>query len=433
MAIDTAYLDAETVSQVDMKQVGARTYAEDPSTWVLCWSWALDDGPVQIWWPGDPQPVQLIEAISAGCRVMAHNFQFDATIWDRHMVPLGWPAIPVERWSCTSFRCSLARLPAGLEEAAKALDLAPKNLAGRKLVLSLTKRDLAANPLTDEEREQVAAYCKQDTQLCRLIDRRLPEIPDAWRDVFGLCHVLNERGWPVDMDAVNRLIAVRDAENIRLNAEFVALTEGELASAYQVKRLKAKLSGLGVPLPDLQRETLEEWVEQNPKRHDLAAQLIHNRLESSHASDAKLDRIVAVAGGTGRVRDGFTLHGAHTGRWSGKGVQLRNLKRVDVERPEDLLQRLLDRADGIAAGTVDPMRVDGRTMSIKSAIANCLRALFMAPDGWMYVSADLSQIEARVLAWISGQEDKLAAYRAGRDVYKLEANNLNSNSRHLGK
>src|SRR5262249_8315289 len=101
--------------------------------------------------------------------------------------------------------------------------------------------------------------------------------------------------------------------------------------------------------------------------------------------------------------------------------------------PEALLQQLIDRADGIVAGSIDPMLTPGWPMSIKESIANCLRGLFKAPDGWVFVSADLGQIESRVLCWISGQDDKVQAYRDGRDVYTIEANALGSNSRDLGK
>src|SRR5215472_2537288 len=117
----TLYVDSETTSRADLKIVGTRTYAEHQTTRTLCWSWAIDDGPVHTWWPGDGVRTELIAAIAAGCRVVAHNFQFDFAIWHQHMVLLGWPAIPIDRWDCTMFRCRLARLPAGLDEAAKVL------------------------------------------------------------------------------------------------------------------------------------------------------------------------------------------------------------------------------------------------------------------------------------------------------------------------
>ncbi|MFL5279986.1 MAG: DNA polymerase [Rhodopila sp.] len=244
---------------------------------------------------------------------------------------------------------------------------------------------------------------------------------------------LNARGMPVDLDAVRKLLKVRDAENRRLAHEFATLAGGDLRSPRQVAKFREKLSGLGAELADLQRETLEAWIAADPQRQDLAARLIRNRLESAHSSDAKIDRIIANAGATGRVRDSFVLHGAHTGRWAGRGVQLQNLPKNKVEGPEAVLQALLERADGIAAGTVDPMIDPGWAVSIKQAIAGCLRALFTAPDGWVFVSADFGQIESRVLCWTAGQDDVLDEYRRGEDVYQKTAGRLESDSRDLGK
>jgi DNA polymerase len=429
----TLYLDLETTSPVALKLVGARAYAEAAGTKILCLSWAIDDGPTHTWWPGQDLPAALFAAVVSGSRVVAHNAQFDATVWERLLVPRGWPAIPPERWDCTMFRCRLARLPASLDKAAEALDLPPKDQSGKRFVLSLSRRDLEAEPLTDEERGIADGYVRQDVELCRMIDRRVPEIPEQWREVFEFDQELNRRGMPVDLDAVSKVIVVRDQETLRLGAKFRQLADGRLASPKQNAKFKAALAELGVELLNLQRETLDAWIEANPRRNDPAARLIHTALEWSHSSDAKLDGMLAAARGTGRVRDGFVLHGAHTGRWAGRGVQLQNLKKPTIDDPAAMLERLLDRADEIRAGTIDPMRDPGWPVSIKEAIANCLRPLFKAPERWVFVAVDLAQIEARVLCWLAGQQNKLATYRAGEDVYIADARAMGSDSRDLGK
>ena len=330
------FLDFETNNPaVDLEDVGTSTYCEHSFTSVTCLAYAIDNGPVSLWWLGEDTPADLQSALAADCRVVAHNALFDHTVYLRHLEPLGWPAIPLTRWSCTAFRARLARLPASLDRCAELLGLeVRKDLAGRKLMLAIARRDLAKNPMTEGERERYAAYARQDVTVLREIDSRLPEIPDPWRPLFELDAELNARGMPLDLDAVRRLIVVRDAENDRLAQEFIRLAGDGLTSPRQVERLRMRLADLGVGLPDLRHDTLEDWIEANPKRHDTAARLIRNRLESSHSSDAKLDRMIAVASSTGRTREAFTLHGAHTGRWSGRGVQLQNLKRTEVNNPE---------------------------------------------------------------------------------------------------
>ena len=119
------YLDFETYGCADLKQLGVRTYTENSSTGVTCLAYAVDSEAPQLWWPGTPLPAELQSALAAA-HVVAHNYQFDRTVWRRFMVPLGLPEIPLARWDCTSFRARLARLPAGLDEAAEALGLAQR-------------------------------------------------------------------------------------------------------------------------------------------------------------------------------------------------------------------------------------------------------------------------------------------------------------------
>jgi DNA polymerase len=440
-------LDFETASTADLKVVGARTYAEDPSTRILLLCYAIADQPVQTWRPCQPMPDDLLRALASGYRVIAHNYQFEYSIWHRHMVPLGWPEIPLPRWSCTSLRARLARIPAKLGAAAEALRLpCRKDAAGKAHMLRLARRAIREEAIPEEDYDRLNTYSARDVEVLRALDRRLPDLSPEERELFELDFLINARGMPLDLPAVHKLIRVRDAENRRLLQEFRNLTGGTLNSPNQVEALRAKLVELGVDLPNCQRETLEHWCEDNSDRDDLVAGLISVRLDFAHSSDSKLDRMIAVAGETGRVRDGFRLYGAHTGRWSGQGVQLQNLPKNTLPDTEATLVELLARADLLEAAVIDgmeplPTSYDptpdvgrlGATPSIKEQIAGCLRGLFKAPEDWTFVSVDLGQIESRVLCWLANQENMLTAYREGRDVYLLTAALFGSANRNLGK
>jgi DNA polymerase len=426
-------IDFETVSALDLPDVGARTYAVHPSTKVLCMAYAIGERPSAIWFPGEPLPADLVHALARpDVRVAAHNYQFEHAVWHRHQVPLGWPDIPLAHWTCTAFRARLARLPGSLDGAAAAIGLElKKDRDGRRLVLALAKRDLVAEPITDTERNKLAAYCRGDVEILRLLDRRLAEIPADLRDLFTLDFQMNARGMPTDIAAVQKLIVCRDQENLRLLAEFHRLTEGRLASPHQTARLRELLRSLGVDLPDCQRETFETWIDENPDRKDLARELIDVRLQFAHASDRKLDRMLATARESGVVRDAFCLHGAHTGRWAGRTVQLQNLPKNTLPDAAATLVALCDRADCLAAGKpVDDAAIG---LPIKEAIGGVLRGLFKTLDGEVFVAGDFSQIESRILCWLSGQQNVLDQYRAGEDVYLRQAEELGSNSRDLGK
>jgi DNA polymerase len=216
-----SYLDIETHSSSNLELSGPSAYAEHSSTKVLCLAYAVGDDPARTWRPGQSPPEDLFRAIGDGGVVIAHNFSFDSVIWHRHLATLGWPKIPLDRWSCTAFRCRLARLPARLEVAARMLQLSrQKDAAGRRFMRSLTKRNLDTHPLNEDETARLVAYCATDVETLRELDHALPEIPGEWRPLFELDHVMNVRGMPIDLDAVRRLVVVRDAENKRLQTRF---------------------------------------------------------------------------------------------------------------------------------------------------------------------------------------------------------------------
>jgi len=110
-------MDFETAGPLDLAEVGAFAYAADPQTVVIMLAWCIGVGEVQIWWPGDPMPAMLRQAVNRGAVLVSHG-AFDRIIWDAKLVPVGWPAVSVERWSDTSARARAYRVPAGLKKAA---------------------------------------------------------------------------------------------------------------------------------------------------------------------------------------------------------------------------------------------------------------------------------------------------------------------------
>jgi DNA polymerase len=428
-------IDFETASLLDLRRVGASTYAEHPSTRVQLLCYAVGASPLQTWREGEPMPADQHAALISGATIAAHNAAFDHAIWHAQQVPLGWPGLPWERWSCTSIRARLMRLPASLEGAGRELQLpVQKDRAGKKLMKRLAKTAYRGGCApSEEEVAQLAQYCITDVEVLRALDRQLPELDPCIRAIADADFAMNRRGMPVDLDLVHQLIRVRDAENLRLVAAMNELTGGVISRPTQVARIRKLLLEHGVELESCDHETLEHWVREHPDADDFAAQVVRLRLEFAHASDAKLTRIAEEAAASGLVRDGFLFHGAHTGRWSGKGAQLQNIPRAILENTEATLQRLI-----AAAGSDDPAAVpdDGSKdarLSVKAQIAGNLRGVFLAPEGECFVSADLSQVESRVLAWISGQQDKLDIFAAGKDIYPIVASSLGSEDRNFGK
>ena len=134
--------DLETRSTCNIKCAGAHKYAADPTTGVLCLAYAVDDGPVELWIPGDPVPEVFIRAASdPDWIVSAFNANFERVIVQHILVPRhGFPAIPLDRYRCSQAAAQALALPAALGKVAAALDLPhQKDANGARLMLQMAR------------------------------------------------------------------------------------------------------------------------------------------------------------------------------------------------------------------------------------------------------------------------------------------------------
>jgi DNA polymerase len=184
------------------------------------------------------------------------------------------------------------------------------------------------------------------------------------------------------------------------------------------------LRGKNFELPDVSRETVTRALTEEPPAD--VRRVLELRQMAAKSSVAKLERMLDVAStNDGRARNLLQFYGAgRTGRWAGRLIQPQNLPRTPKGfRPEAVIN----------AACIDlaaPGLLWGDAMD---AISKCLRSCFIAKQGCVLVSVDLSQIEARVLAWLAGQQDIVQAFRQGQDVYTMQAYKVGSRDRQLGK
>jgi DNA polymerase len=390
---------------------------------MLAWCIGLD--PVQVWLPGDPLPPELLDAITEGGGPVVSHGPFDRIIWQARLVPLGWPVVPLERWSDTSARARAYRVPASLETAARRLELVhQKDPTGKSIIRRATLAARGGPPLTGAEQAKFLDYCRQDVEVLRELDRRLPELTDLDRQVFELDMKMNDRGLPIDLDLVRKLSGVHDAQNAHLRARMAPLTDGAVTSPTQTARLLTWLNAKGANPGDLQRATLERWIEDDPFGGRVA-EVVSLRQEFAHSAGSKLKKLLDATSADGRARNCFAWHGSHTGRWAGRGPQPQNFPRSDrVGDVEATLMALLH-----PGGLVEC----NNSMSVKARISACLRATIAAPTGYELVVADFAQIESRVLCWLAGQQDMLDTYRSDGDPYVTTAATLGSADRQFGK
>ena len=436
-------LDLETTSLVDLRVTGVHVYANHPSTKVTVLCYAIGGGPVRTW-TGGPCPDDLRAAITAGCVVISHNYTFEENVYEAKLVPLGFPPIALTQWSCTMARALVAGLPASLEMAGHALGLAiQKDSAARDMMLRFA-RPRSLSPLTwwhetDPARfAALVSYCAQDVAAERELDRAVPELSPREYEIFLADHAINQRGVRVDLPLVDRMRTLSEAEKARINARLRQLTNGQITSGAQVKRLVEWLTDQGVAVPMLDkgdgsppRPTLGagavDTMLATPGLPGHVPAVLRCRRDVSRSSTAKLTTIRNRVGPDARVRGGFQYYGANrTGRWAGRGVQWQNFPRgtiKDVHGAVDLVN------DGADVETLDLLFED----SPMGVLASMLRSTIEAAPGHLLVACDLSQIEARVLVWLAGQDDVTDLFARGEDVYTYTAKALGSGNRQFGK
>jgi DNA polymerase bacteriophage-type len=425
--------DFETCSLGNLTRMGAWKYARDPSTRILCFSWAVEDDEPGLWFPPNPPPRRLLKTIEAGCEFHAWNAQFEFNIWNAIAVLYGLPSLPIERFHCSMARALYWGVPPKLEQAAFVVGTnVRKDVKGAALMKKMMKPRAAEGRdirwWHEDEPDlliNLGEYCQQDVRTERAIARHLKPMPTVERQLWLLDQRMNMRGLRVDLDAVWRMRRVVDSELKRLGGKLAVLTDGAVDSVTQTARLLDWLKGDGVEIDSLGKNVLPLVLKDplTPRQR----QIIEVYQEGAKTSTAKLKAMEEYLHKDGRVRGLVQYGGAlRTLRWAGRGVQIQNYPRPSKEI--DAKRAIVDILAGVDAEWIELKH--GRPMDV---VSQCLRGCYVPESGHAFAVADFSAIEARVVAWLAGEEDALNVFRSGADIYVATARAIGSDSRLLGK
>ena len=415
------FIDFETFATVDLRTSSAYVYASDENTDIICMAYAIGNGPVKLWLPGEKLPKFLSNL--EGITIHAHNANFERLI-ARHVCvkKFGWPEIPDETWCCTAAMAAAASLPRSLDGAAKALGLKEqKDGAGKKDMLRLCKpvlkkgeRIRITKEMEPERYEPTYKYCLNDEFVERAIYKVLPRLIDMEEEVYHLDARINDRGLPVDMEEVRAGIRLCDEFARQKNLELAQLTGGAVKTATQSVALTEWLNDNGVFTDNVRKATVDELLEGDLP--DLARDVLEVRKSIGKSSVKKLQAMERWNLG-GRIRGTHLYHGASTGRFSGKGIQPQNFARG---YGEDWV------IDGIIRGAVhmdleEFEKVHGEPFE---EVSKCIRGFIKAPEGWKFLVCDFASIEARVLAWLADESVLLNNFYEGVDPYVAMAGDI---------
>lgn len=414
---DVLHVDVESRSAVDLKKCGSYVYFEDETTNLWCVCYALGDGPVETWRPGQSVPTVILDHVMSDGVFAAHNSAFERGAFHYILTPrYGWPEPDVTQWRCTMVQAYAMALPGALDDAAAAVGLDyRKDAAGKRLMLQMSK-PRKRDPLTwwddPTKIERLIEYCKTDVEVERALMARLRPLKESELALWHLDQQINDRGIAVDETLCQAAKKIVKAEEIRLDNEMSQVTGGSVTACSNRNEIVRYIRERGLETESIKKDLVEEYL-LNPDLLSDVRRVLELRQEAAKASVAKIDALLKGRSPDGRARGLCQFHAASTGRWAGRRFQPHNIIRPDEEYPIDLA------IDALLGGWMDLFSINHL-----HTVSQCLRGMMMADDGNKILAVDYKNIEGRVLAWLAGEQWKMDAFAAfdrgeGPDLYKV--------------
>jgi DNA polymerase len=420
-------IDLETYSDVDLPNCGVYRYIEGDFH-ILLFAYAFDDEETQCvdMACGEQLPAEVVDALQDDSIIKsAWNAQFERTCLSKY---LGTQLSP-DSWQCTMVWAASLSLPLKLATAAQALKTAQqKDSVGERLIryFSLPCKPTKANggrtrnlpEHAPDDWKLFKSYCVQDVNTERDIRRRLekfPLLPQEW-DFYHMDQRINDRGILIDKELVQQAIICNMAMSEEMTKRAYALTG--LENPNSVSQLKSWLEERGIEVDSLGKKNVASLIT-DLDRHSAdgeALDMMKLRLQMAKSSVKKYQAAERYICQDGRAHGLFQFSGANrTQRWAGRGIQLQNL-------PQNHIATLDEARELVKMGCFDMIEaLYGNTPDILSQL---IRTMLIPKEGCEFIVADFSAIEARVLAWLAGEQWRLDAFTEGKDIYCASASQM---------
>ncbi len=413
-------MDIESFSDVDLIKCGVYAYADSPAFEILLFAYSFDGGETQIidLAQGEKLPAEVEEAIfDVSVTKTAYNANFERTCLSRYFGRY----IPPESWHCSAVQAAMLALPRSLEDVGRVLGLDEQKMKeGKELIKYFcvpckpTKanggrtRNLPCH--APEKWELFKTYCKRDVDVEKSIRRKLHNfpIPESEMELYRLDQRINDRGVLVDMGLVEQAIACE-----RLHKEVVTKRAYELTgleNPNSVAQLKGWLGDMGMEAESLSKKAVAEMIAETDGEVE---ELLRLRLLMAKTSVKKYEAMERSVCSDGRVHGLLQFYGANrTGRFAGRLVQIQNL-------PQNHLPDLELARDLVKQGRFEDIEL--LYDSTPNVLSELIRTAFIPKPGCRFVVADFSAIEARVLAWLSGEQWRLDVFTSHGKIYEASA------------
>lgn len=417
------HIDIETYSPAKLADCGVYRYAEHPDFRILLLAYGFDDMPTKIL---DLESLSNPEETYAhlfrtmtdpGCVKHAHNATFErvclSEIFRRRGFLKPGEFLDPSQWECSMVKCSRCGLPMSLDEAGKALGLKDQKMTeGKKLIQLFSVPNRKGERVLPSERpeewETFKAYCVRDVDVEREIEKALDwyQVSDFERELYAIDQRINDRGVLVDTQMAGKAVEIDAAYKARINMEAVKITGLDNPNS-RTQLLGWIKEQTGQELVSLTKDDVAEILKVkgiNPRLR----RVMEIRRELNKTSTTKYQTMLDTVGKDDRVRGLTQFYGSRTGRWAGRFVQLQNL-------PQNHIEDLSFARGCVKDGDIEMLELGYG--NVPDTLSQLIRTAFIAKKGCQFTVCDFSAIEARVLAWLAGEQWILEVFRHDGDIY----------------
>lgn len=418
-------IDIETRSSVDIGKAGAYKYAQSPDFEILLFAYQWNDDPVKIidLKSGEELPFWLMQALDDN-QVMKHAYN---AAFEWYCLNRAGYETPLEQWRCTMAHGLYCGYTAGLDATGKALGLPQdkqKLSVGKALIryFCVPCKPTRSNggrtwnqPWHDREKwELFKEYNRQDVVTEREILKRLDlfPMPEEEERLWQMDVLMNAYGVRVDTGLIEGALYIDQISAQRLTDEAMALTG--LNNPNSQQQLLKWLQDNGTEAENLQKATVSDLLNGQPPEN--VKRMLEIRQQLGKTSTKKYVTMDAARGEEDRVRGLTQYYGANrTGRWAGRLVQMQNL-------PRNYMKTL-----DYARNLVKSKNYDGVKLlygNVPDTLSQLIRTAFIPSDGHKFVVADFSAIEARVIAWLAGEQWVNEVFATHGKIYEATASQM---------
>lgn len=429
--INMITIDIETKSDKDISKCGVYAYTDTPYFDILLFAYSIDGQPVQVvdMANGEEIPENVLAAlVDENVIKMAFNVNFERVCLSKYLrknYPQYFQSYSIdedtvgdflnpESWHCSMIHARTLGLPSSLAEVGKVLGIEQQKMTEGKALIkffcvpydTIDGVPQFHSPTDYPDKWEIfKAYNKRDVEAELEIDRRLSRfpVPDfLWKE-FYLDQEINDRGILVDMQLADKAIGLDAEAKEELTAEMKRLTGVENPNS--VYQLLDWLETQGYKSDSLGKTQVQELIK---TAKEPVKSVLQMRLQLSKSSVKKYTAMKNTACSDNRARGMFSFYGAsRTGRWAGRNVQLQNL-------PQNYLPDLSEARELVKYGSFEDIQM--LYDDVPDTLSQLIRTAFIPRQGMKFIVADFSAIEARVIAWLAGEEWRMKAFANGEDI-----------------